>query len=237
MSVRESKCTTALPQASASWPLVLLCIVNKRLCFSEDAEVSSEKTDMYFLLLIVFIVLLFYITIMSKDKNKPRALVLYAMDYKEWDSAFRQELSKGEENYKRWFLSKAKPIALPDSIYNEVFLKSSVISTGITNILLEDTYHEFKESSSLDQIYFVLNPDPFLWILKQSMYSEYITPEIDSFSNILKDIANSKIYVVAEYNKHFGWFDYNKLYEQKQKFKQQHETEIKQVESRLRKEK
>ncbi|MBD0284880.1 MAG: hypothetical protein ICV79_05570 [Flavisolibacter sp.] len=172
---------------------------------------------------------------MAKDKH--RAVELYAMDYKEWDSTFRQELSKGEDHYKKWFLGRAKQIAIPDSVYDEVFLRNPIISTGITNTLLEESYHQFKDVTSSDQIYFVLNPDPYLRVLKQPMNAQYKTPEIDSFSKVLEDIANEKIFVIAEYNKRHGWFDYDKVYEQKQKFKQQHESEIKQVESRLRKEK
>lgn len=172
---------------------------------------------------------------MSKDNH--RALELYEMDYKEWDNTFRQELDKGEGHYKKWFFDKAKQIVIPDSVYNEVFLNNPVISTGITNILLEESYHQFKSATSSGQIYFVLNPDPFLRLLKQSIYTQYRTPEIDSFSKILEDIANERTFVIAEYDKHHGWFDYDKLYEQKQKFKQQHELEMHQLKSQLRKEK
>lgn len=170
-------------------------------------------------------------------KSHQRALVLYEMDYKEWDSTFRQELKKGEDQYKKWFLSKAKSIALPDNVYDEVFLRNPIISTGITNILLEESYHQFKGVTSPDKVFFVLNPDPFLRLLKQPMFTQYKTPEIDSFSKILEDVANERTFVIVEYNKSHGWFDYDELYEQKQKFKDQHELEIRQVENRLGKEK
>lgn len=171
------------------------------------------------------------------SKNHRRALVLYQMDYEKWDSTFRQELNKGEKHYKKWFLDRAKKIPISDSVYNEVFLRNPLISTGITNILLEESYHQFKDVSSSDKIYFVVNPDPILRILKEPMYAQYKTPEIDSFSKILNDIANDKIFVVAEYYKPYGWFDYNELYQRSQKFKEQHELEMKQAQDRLRKEK
>ncbi|MCW3074356.1 MAG: hypothetical protein JWP69_1425 [Flaviaesturariibacter sp.] len=190
-------------------------------------------------LIVVLILLLFCVAFLFNkiimDSKGNRALVLYAMDYKEWDSSFREELSKGENNYREWFLSKAREIVLPDSIYDEVFLRNPIISTGVTNTLLDKNYHQFKEVSSSDQIYFVLDPDPYLRLLKQPQNAQYETPEMDSFTKVIKDIASEKTFVIAEYNKRNGWFDYDKVYAQKQKFKQQHELEIREAESRLRK--
>jgi hypothetical protein len=186
-----------------------------------------------FLLSMAFIVVFIKKTIMAQ--NNTRAIVLYGMDYSESDRAFRKELDSGEEHYKDWFLRNAKEIPISNDVYQEVFLRSPIISTGITNTLLEETYHLFKDTGHSNLIYFVLNPDPYLRLLKQEMNVRFKTAEIESFSKVLEDVANDRTFVVVEYHKNLGWFDYDKMFQEKKKFKQQHELEIQQLENRLKK--
>lgn len=162
-------------------------------------------------------------------KSLSRAVELYAIDYQKWDTNSRKKLSGGNLKYKKWFFINATRIAIAEHAYKNLFLKNPLINTAITNALLEKCCHEFADVVPSHFIYFILNPDPYLMLFKNEMFKEYKTKSISFFVDILQNIADEKIYVIVEYNKNLGWFDYDKIYEQKQKFKEQHEAEMRQI--------
>ncbi|MFZ1799016.1 MAG: hypothetical protein WAU24_04060 [Chitinophagaceae bacterium] len=166
---------------------------------------------------------------------QPRAIVLFAMDYKVWNRTFRKELMKGDAQFKSWFLDNAYEIEISDNVYNEVFIKNPIISTGITNTLLNESQHQFKDLHQTEKIYFVLNADSYKRILKIPFYADFKSPQIDLFSTLLDDISKNKIYVIVEYIKKYGWFDFEKINAQRQLFIKKHEIEIKENEKRLNK--
>lgn len=141
----------------------------------------------------------------------------------------QKTIRKGELEEKKWFLKNAKPINIDDEVYDEIFLKNSLTCYAFTNIVLEKSYHIYKDDK--EKVYLVLNPDPFVRQLSLSINKAYTNEKIEVLNGILQDVANENIFVIAEYNKQYGWFDYDKVYEQKQTFKQQHESEIKEVEN------
>ena len=83
------------------------------------------------------------------SKNSNRALILYQMNYNNWDSTFREKLSKSEEHYRNWFFTQAKEVSISDEIYNE-FINNPIMLSGITNTLLEESYHTFKSDVPSD---------------------------------------------------------------------------------------
>lgn len=202
-------------------------------------QVIKMKKNYKYLIFIIIPVIIFILfkKIDFMGKNKQKALIFYSMDYQRWDSSFRKKLVEGDENYKTWFLKNSKEINIPDSIYKEVFITNPLISSGITNTLLDESQHLFTDTNAKKSnfIYFIVRPEPYLRLLKNSISEEYKNNKIDSFTYIFKEIEEKKIYVLAEFDKRNSWFDYDKIFNQKQKFKQQHELEIKEHEESLSK--
>ena len=63
------------------------------------------------------------------------------------------------------------------------------------------------------------NPAPYLMALNNPFDNKCFSADVDTFVKLLNDAITQKIYVLVEYRKELGWFNYEEVYGKKQEFK------------------
>src|SRR5690242_6334888 len=97
-----------------------------------------------------------------KNQTMKRAFLLYEMDYKTWNSNFRDELTKGDREYKKWFFSHASKLTLSYSLYSEIFISNPIFSTGLFHAALNSEQSLIRDDAESEEIFFALYPGSFL---------------------------------------------------------------------------
>ena len=67
--------------------------------------------------------------------------------------------------------------------------------------------------------FLMLNPAPYLMALKNPFDNKCFSADVDTFVKLLNGAKTQKIYVLVEYRKELGWFNYEEVYGKKQEFK------------------